>query len=96
MKKTLITIGTVVMLSSTAVMADKGSNKMFKRLDLSPEQTTQMETLNQSHRAEMRDLRDAHLAQVRELLTPEQLTQFDEMVAKRKAKMEKRMAKYDR
>lgn len=94
MKKTLIALGTTLMLSSTMVMADKGGDRMFKRLDLSPEQTTQVRALGETHRAQMMALRSTQMSEIRALLTPEQVTEFDEMIAKRQAKMSKRMGKH--
>lgn len=94
MKKLLVALGTSALLASGVAVADKGGDRMLKRLDLTPEQQTQIQALSQAHRTQMMTLRQGHLTEIRALLTPEQQAQFDERVAKYQAKMQKRMQKH--
>ena len=91
MKKLML--ATALTLASVGAFA-KGGDRMMRGLELTDAQQAQIETLVQSHRAEMQTLRSTHLDQIRALLTPEQQVSFDERMAKYKEKMEKRMNKH--
>ena len=72
-------------------------SEMVAKLDLSDEQKAQLDTIleegrkcmvdiNTTYRAEFGKVRNTTRAQIREILTPDQQKQFDEMIAEQDAR----------
>lgn len=93
MKKTLT--AALIALTATSAFAFGGGkeSKMMRGLDLTDEQKVQIQEMREAHRAALEPLRQQHMQDIRALLTPEQQAKFDERMAKKAAKMEKRRAK---
>lgn len=92
MKKTLT--AALIALTATSAFAFGGKdNKMMRGLDLTDQQKVQIQEMREAQRAAMEPIRQQHMQDIRALLTPEQQTKFDERMAKKAAKMEKRRAK---
>ncbi len=88
-------LGTLIATLSAGAMAKGPEDRMMRGLDLTDAQKTELMELREQQKAAMEPVRQAHMAQVRAILTPEQIATFDQRMEKMRGKMEKRRQGHD-